>query len=67
MEKIMSKSNDASKLGHAKLENGVLADSELAAVTGGHVPTQPKWGDISMVRASDQSVSLWAWLTTSPP
>jgi hypothetical protein len=35
MEKMMSKSNDTSKLGHTKLENRVLADSELAAVTGG--------------------------------
>jgi hypothetical protein len=34
-EDHMSKSNDSSKLGHAKLENPVLADSELAAVTGG--------------------------------
>jgi hypothetical protein len=63
----MSKSTDTSKLDHAKLENRVLADSELAAVTGGRIPTQQKWADISMVRASDQSVSLWAWLTTSPP
>ena len=30
----MSKSNDTSKLDHAKLENRVLADSELDAVTG---------------------------------
>jgi hypothetical protein len=57
----MSKSNDTSKLGHAKLENGVLADSELAAVTGGRIPTQHKGADISMVRASDPSLSLWAW------
>jgi hypothetical protein len=34
----MSKTNDTSKLGHAKLENRVLADSELAAVTGGRIP-----------------------------
>jgi hypothetical protein len=40
MEKIMSKSNDTSKLDHAKLENRVLADSELSAVTGGREPTQ---------------------------
>ena len=33
----MSKSNDTSKLDHAKLENRVLADSELDAVTGGLV------------------------------
>jgi hypothetical protein len=31
----MSKTNDTSKLGHAKLEDRVLADSELAAVSGG--------------------------------
>ena len=35
MDKIMSKTNDTSKLDHAKLENRVLADSELDAVTGG--------------------------------
>jgi hypothetical protein len=57
----MSKSTDTSKLGHAKLENGVLADSELAAVTGGRIPTQHKWGDISVIRALDPSLSLWAW------
>jgi hypothetical protein len=39
MEKIMSKSNDTSKLGHAKPENSVLAESELAAVTGGRIAT----------------------------
>jgi hypothetical protein len=57
----MSKSTDTSKLDHAKLENGVLADSELAAVTGGRIPTQHKWADVSTVRASDPSLSLWAW------
>ena len=31
----MSKTDDTSKLDHAKLKNGVLADSELDAVTGG--------------------------------
>ena len=36
----MSKSNDASKLDHATLENRVLADSELAAVTGGRIFTK---------------------------
>jgi hypothetical protein len=36
----MSKSNDSSKLGHAKRESRVLADGELAAVTGGRIPTQ---------------------------
>jgi hypothetical protein len=65
MEKIMSKSNDT-KLGHAKLENGVLADSELAEVTGGRIPTQHKWADISMVRALDASLQAWRY-TTSPP
>jgi hypothetical protein len=35
MEKNMSKTDDTSKLDHAKLENCVLADSELDAVTGG--------------------------------
>jgi hypothetical protein len=36
MEKeIMSKTNDTSKLDRAKIENRVLADSELDAVTGG--------------------------------
>jgi hypothetical protein len=33
----MSKTNDTSKLDHAKLENRVLADDELDAVTGGLV------------------------------
>jgi hypothetical protein len=36
----MSKCNDNSKLDRAKPENRVLADSELAAVTGGRIPTQ---------------------------
>jgi hypothetical protein len=31
MEEIMSKTNNTSKLDHAKLENRVLADSELSA------------------------------------
>jgi hypothetical protein len=36
MEKeIMGKTNDTSKLDRAKIENRVLADSELDAVTGG--------------------------------
>ena len=36
MEKIMSKTNDAFKRSHATLEDhGTLADSELAAVSGG--------------------------------
>jgi hypothetical protein len=58
----MSKSNDSSKLGHAKLENGALADSELDAVSGGRIPTQHKWADISMARASDPN-GLLAWMT----
>ena len=55
----MSKSNDTSKPGHAERENGVLADSELAAVTGGSIPTQHKWADISMVRALDSNLQAW--------
>jgi hypothetical protein len=36
MEKeIMGKTNDTSKLDRAKIENRVLADSELNAVSGG--------------------------------
>jgi hypothetical protein len=38
--KPMSKTNDTSKLGDGKLENRVLADGELAAVTGGRISTQ---------------------------
>jgi hypothetical protein len=32
---MMSKTSDTSKFDHAKLENRVLADSELDAVSGG--------------------------------
>jgi hypothetical protein len=35
MEKIMSKTNDTSKLDRPKLENRVLTGSELDAVSGG--------------------------------
>jgi hypothetical protein len=35
MEKIMTKTNETSKLDQAKLENRVLADSELALLSGG--------------------------------
>jgi hypothetical protein len=35
LEKIMSKTNDTSKLDRAKIENRVLANSELDAVAGG--------------------------------
>jgi hypothetical protein len=35
LEKIMSKTNDTSKLDRVKIENRVLADSELDAVSGG--------------------------------
>jgi hypothetical protein len=38
MEKIMSKSNDTSKLDRVKIETRVLADSELDAVSGGWLP-----------------------------
>jgi len=34
-EEIMSKTKDTSKFDHAKLENRVLADSDLDAVSGG--------------------------------
>jgi hypothetical protein len=34
-ERVMSKSNDSSNLGHAKLDHRPLADSELDAVSGG--------------------------------
>ena len=34
----MSKTNEASKFDHTKLENRVLADSELDAVSGGAFP-----------------------------
>jgi hypothetical protein len=36
----MSKSSDGSQMGRAKPENHALADSELAAVTGGRIPTR---------------------------
>ena len=36
----MSKSYDSSKVGHSKLEARLLADSELAAVTGGRIFTK---------------------------
>jgi hypothetical protein len=63
MEKIMSKTNDTSKLDRVKIETRVLADSELDAVSGGwslsgipgatsSVPPKPtghlKWGDIQL-------------------
>ena len=44
MEKIMSKSNDSSKLGHAKIEDRALADAELDAVTA----AQPKYGGVQV-------------------
>jgi hypothetical protein len=37
MEKMVSKTNDTSKFDHAKLENRVLADSELDAVSSGFI------------------------------
>jgi len=36
----MSNTDDTPKLYHAKLENRVLADSELDAVTGGRIMTK---------------------------
>jgi hypothetical protein len=36
---IMSKTNDTSKLDRAKIENRVLAVSELEAVSGGWLPS----------------------------
>lgn len=57
----MSKGNDTSKFGDAKLENRVLADSELDAVTGGIARSMPngrtdvikamgnlKWSDVEL-------------------
>ena len=52
MEKNMSKTDDTSKLDHIKLENRVLADSELDAVTGGYVPTAVEQGDIKLTIGS---------------
>jgi hypothetical protein len=53
---IMSKTNDTSKLGDAKLENRVLADSELAVVTGGRIstkhPAKVELGDIKITLGS---------------
>jgi len=45
MEKNMSNTDDTPKLYHAKLENRVLADSELDAVTGGSLDAR-KGGSI---------------------
>jgi hypothetical protein len=45
----MSKSNDTSKLDHAKLENRVLADSELDAVTGGIHPAKVDLGSLKVL------------------
>ena len=42
----MSKTNDTSKLDHTKLENRVLADSELDAVTGGKWPEAAATGKV---------------------
>jgi len=52
----MSKTNDTSKLGDAKLENRVLADSELAVVTGSRIstkhPAKVELGDIKITLGS---------------
>ena len=44
----MIKTNDTSKLDHTKLENRVLADSELDAVSGGDARTDPGDDDDKM-------------------
>jgi hypothetical protein len=61
METTMSKSNDTLKLADAKLENRVLADCELDAVSGGIKRSMPngktdvikamgnlKWSDVEL-------------------
>ena len=58
MEKIMSKSNDSSKLGRATLEDhGTLADSELDAVSGGVIKAMGnlKWDVIELRRGTSGS------------
>jgi hypothetical protein len=54
----MRKTNDTSRLGDAKLENRVLADSELDAVTGGYVPTAVEQGDIKLTIGSQDYLRL---------
>jgi hypothetical protein len=49
----MSKTNDTSKLDRAKVENRVLADTELDAVSGG--------------TAFDTILEVWDSVRVSPP
>jgi hypothetical protein len=60
MEKIMSKTNDTSRLDHTKLENRVLADSELDAVSGGVIKTMGnvKWDAIELRRGTSGNSSF---------
>jgi hypothetical protein len=60
MEKIMSKTNETSKLDHAKLENRVLADSELDAVSGGTYTKQKPDGSAAGNVAAKWSVAQGA-------
>ena len=70
----MSKSNDTSKLDHAKLENRVLADSELDAVTGGIIPGESTdMGHKDWVDTSDPTARrplgtscYVGWISTKP-
>jgi hypothetical protein len=66
MEKIMSKTNDTSKLDHTALEDHhPLADSELDAVSGGAFPivmaqmALSRSRDGSAVDHSDFSIVKW--------
>ena len=48
----MSKTNDTTKLDHAKLENRPLADSELDAVSGGsYFPGNTKYTAVKLSRS----------------
>ena len=51
----MSKSNNSTKLGRAKIEARVLINSELDAVTGGRTV-----GAVSVGALGYRSISLWA-------
>jgi hypothetical protein len=69
MERMMSKTNDTSKFDHAKLENRVLADSDLDAVSGGAkaesipIPIGPAYaGDVPVVVVQpDAGAAISAW------
>jgi hypothetical protein len=56
----MSKTNDTSKFDHAKLENRVLADSELDAVSGGTYTKQKPDGSAAGNVAAKWSVAQGA-------